>query len=664
MKRIKVRFEPIGREINVDVGTTILEAALKAGVYLNASCGGEGVCGKCKVKVKGEIDYRKTPALSEKEYEDGFRLACQSKVKSDVVVEIPPESQLDKASLRFYEMITSGGGKRVEQSLDALVVGWMFNPALRKYYVELTPPKAEDNKSDMERLLLGLKKGYGLDNISVDFPVLLKLPDVLRESNWKVTSTIVMTRVSPQLGEYQLRGPRKPKLINVESGDTRKTHYSIVTDIGTTTCWGQLLDLDRGVEVATASDYNGQIKYGDDVITRIVYSQKKGGLAELQKAVVDTLNGIIEELLETASVDVRYVSHITAAGNTTMTHLLLGLNPKYIREAPYVPVANFIPPIRAKHIGLELCDHVHLYTFPCVASYVGGDIVAGVLASGMYQKKKITLYIDIGTNGEIVVGNNEWLMSASCSAGPAFEGGDIKFGMRATKGAIEAFKINPSTCEPMVLTIGRVRPKGICGSGLINIIAELLLAGIITQNGKFNPDVPTKRVREGEGGILEYVISYADENQLGVDITVSEADIDNLMRAKSAMYAGCRTLLTKVGLTFSDIEQVIIAGAFGSFIDIDRAKIIGLLPEIENDKFLFIGNGSLLGAKLISLSNEMLDDAERIARMMTNIELSEDNQFMEEYIGGLFLPHTQMDEFPETSAKLKDLICLRGGRAG
>jgi len=650
--RLLVRFQPHQREISVPAGENLLKAAMEAGVYVQASCGGEGFCGKCRVQIeKGEVESSSTPKISEEDFGQGFRLACQSRIRSNLEVRVPVESYLDRGVIsRTRERVT--GGRRVShQELESLVLGWCFNPALRKHYLEVEPPTAKDNRSDLSRLLMALKKSCGLEGISVDSRLLRKLPFVLREANWKVTATLVQTRMESQLGEYQLRGSRRTKLIDLEAGDTSKEHYSIVLDVGTTTIWAQLLDLNRRKTLAESSDYNAQIRYGDDVISRIVYSQKPGGLKKLQETVVGVINGLIRELIAKAQVDISRISHMTAAGNTVMTHLLLGLNPKYIRESPYTPVANYIPPIRAVELGLEVGEHVHLYTFPSVGSYVGGDIVSGVLGSGLYQRKPLTLYIDIGTNGEIVIGNSEWMVTAACSAGPAFEGGGIKQGMRATLGALEDFRIDPISFEPMLLTIGMVRPKGICGSGLINIVAEFLEAGVISPNGKFNSDLPTPRIREGAEG-KEYVLAYAGETAIGKDLVITEVDIDNLMRAKAAMYAGYGTLLQSVGLSISDLEQVVIAGAFGSFIDLERAITIGLLPELPLDRFLFIGNGSLLGARLISFCNEMLDDAERICRMMTNVELSETPSFMENYVAALFLPHTNRAEFPGVSARL------------
>ena len=650
---VKVCFYPYEKDVVVKRGENLLRAALEAGVHINASCGGEGHCGKCRVLIKsGEAECRECKKLTPQELEVGYRQACRTTILSDLEVFIPPESQLDKSALERKKDTQSSGRHVSSQILEKLVSGAWFNPALRKHFLEIEPPSMQDNTNDLSRLLLSLKKQYNIENVSVDFLVIKKLSQILRQADWKVTVTLVQTRVESQLGEYQLRGSRRPKLINVEPGNTVDTHYSVVLDIGTTTLWGQLIDLTNGATLAESSEYNPQISYGDDVITRIVYSQKKGGLKKLQELAITAINRIINDLLKKSGKDRRFISHLTAAGNTVMTHILLGLNPKYIRESPYTPVANFIPPVRAIRLGVEVEDFVYLYTFPSVASYVGGDIVSGILGSGVYQRKDLTLYIDIGTNGEIVLGNADWLLTASCSAGPAFEGGGVKFGMRATEGAIEDFDIHPTTFEPMILTIGMVKPKGICGSGIINIVAELLEAGVISPNGKFNVELNIPRIRKGPDG-FEYVLAWKEETQIEEDVTITEADIDNVMRAKAAMFAGCHSLLEKASLTVSDLSQIVIAGAFGDYIDLEKAITIGLLPELPLEKVLFIGNGSLLGAKLISLSNEMLDDGERIARKMTNVELSEDRSFMEKYIAALFLPHTNAELFPKTIQRIK-----------
>jgi uncharacterized 2Fe-2S/4Fe-4S cluster protein (DUF4445 family) len=374
-------------------------------------------------------------------------------------------------------------------------------------------------------------------------------------------------------------------------------------------------------------------------------------LKKLQEVVVSTINKIIQELLDMSRIDRSLISHLVIAGNTTMTQFLLGLDPKYIREDPYVPTANFIPPVRAVHLGINIGEHVHIYIFPMVASYVGGDIVAGILGSGVFQRETLTLYMDIGTNGEIVLGNKDWLASVSCSAGPAFEGAGIKFGMRATRGAIEQVNIHPRTYEPMILTIGRAKPIGICGSGLIDTVAALLETGMIDQNGKFQRDIPADRVRMGPDG-YEYVLVQKEETQIQKDIVLTEIDIENLIRTKAAIYAGCKVLLDSVGLGFKDLGQVIIAGGFGRHLDLEKAVFIGLLPELDIEKFIFVGNGSLLGARLLSFSKELLKETERIALMMTNLELSNHPTFMNEFIAAMFLPHTDSSAFPQVMEKL------------
>ncbi len=639
-KKRGIHFDPDNVDIVVEEGANLLEAAIAAGARINAACGGAGVCGTCKVLIStGEVESTRSEKLSEEEYKQGLRQACQSRIITDLTVYVPVESRLEKAILSYE-------GKRVS---EALATGWRFKPPLSKFFVELPPPTLTDNTSDLSRLLRGLKQRYNLSNISVDFAVVKKLAKVLRNGDWKATVTTLITAAKPRTKEW-----RRPRVINIEPGDTRGKYYSLAFDIGTTTVKGQLLDLNRGKAIAESIDYNGQRGYGEDIITRITYCQKPGGLKKLQRAVVATINGIIAELVTQSQVEVKHIGHIIVAGNTTMTQILLGLDPKYIRLTPYTPVANFFPPVEANSLGLNVEKQVYLFAFPAVASYVGGDIVSGIVGAGVYQRKNVTFYMDIGTNGEIVIGNSDWMVTASCSAGPAFEGGGIRYGMVASEGAIEDFGINPSNFEPVINTIGGTKPKGICGSGLINIVAGLLEAGVISQNGKFNTDFPTKRIREGTSG-YEYVLSWAPETQIGKDIVITEVDIDNLIRAKAAMYAGCQTLVKSVGLTCPSLEQVIIAGAFGSNIDIAKAITIGLLPDLPLDRFTFIGNGSLLGARLTCFSRDLLDDARRVANMMTNFELSENVDFMNNYVAALFLPHTNSEEFPSVSKALAKL---------
>ena len=651
-KKLRIHFNPDNIDISVPEGENLLKAALAAGVHINAACGGNGVCGTCKVLIsKGQVESTRSEKLSLEEYEQGYRLACQSRVLTDLVVEISVESRLETAVISREAGMAAAEAKAAE----AIAMGWSFNPPLNKCYVELPPPTLRDNVSDLSRLLRGLKRRCNLRNVSVDFDIVRDLSQVERKKGGRVTVTTLVKAVKTKADK------RKPAIIKIESGDTSQKHYSLAFDIGTTTVCGQLLDLNRGRVIAEGMAYNGQISYGADVITRIAYSQTPGGLKKLQEAVVATINRIIDELLARGQISIEHVGHMIVAGNTTMTHILLGLNPQHIRLSPYTPVASFVPPVKARSLGIQVGKRVYIFTFPSVASYVGGDIVSGVVGVGVHQREKLTLYIDIGTNGEIVIGNSDWLVTAACSAGPAFEGGGVKHGMIASAGAIEGFDMDSSSLEPELHTIDGEKPRGICGSGLINIIAGLLEAGVIGQNGKFNTDLATRRIRRGSDG-YEYVLSWARETQTGRDIVITEADIDNLIRAKAAMYAGCQTLTKSVGINPSDLEQVVIAGAFGRHIDIEKSITIGLLPDIPQDRFIFVGNGSLTGARLTSFSTDLLDDARKVAMMMTNLELSEGIDFMNNYVAALFLPHTHADEFPGVSRRLAKLRNAKLGR--
>ena len=651
----QVTFQP--NNLTVDVfrhGENLLRVAIAAGVHINASCGGNGACGKCRVIIEqGNPEAEPSAKISPEEWEKGYRLACTTKVVDDLTVMIPPESRIDNSVLR--KDLGQKQHTLMARDLNSLVQGVKINPAVFKYYIELPTPTLDDNLSDLGRLMRELKNEHQLENISTDYFLLRRLPRLLREAEWRVTVTIVYN-------------PKGLKLIDIEAGDTRDKNYSIIIDIGTTTVQGQLLnlnashqaeersvidDLESELLVASDAKYNSQVRFGEDVITRIVYSQKGEGLNELHREIVKDLNEIIDNLVKMGDIEKEQISHLVVAANTTMTQFFLEIDPKYLREDPYVPTANFFPPVRAMDLGLKLPDYVHIYTFPAVASYVGGDIVAGILGSGVFQREDLTLFMDVGTNGELVLGNCDWLVCTSCSAGPAFEGGGIKYGMRATTGAIEQIRINPQTYEPMLITIGKEKPLGICGSGIIEAIAEMLLVGIIEPNGKFKQDLETNRIRQGETG-WEYIVSRTEQSAEGIDdITITEGDIDNIIRTKGAIYAGCRILLESVGLTFEELDSFIIAGGFGKYINLERAITIGLLPEIDLDKFMFVGNGALLGDRLVSVSREMMSEARKVADMMTNIELANNMKFMDEYVAAQFLPHTDTNAFPKTMEMLK-----------
>jgi len=638
----KVRFLPHNKEIAVKEGETLIRAAMEAGVHVNASCGGEGVCGKCRVIIEsGVVEGGITEKLSQKDREAGYRQACLSLVKSDLIVRIPVESSID-ASVLNMQGTPRCTARIKEMNLEDLKDKGLFVPPVEKKYLELPVPTAQDNLPDVSRLVGFLKLEHGEHRIVVDLPVIQKIPDILREADFKITATLVRP-VHPG---------RKTHIINIQSGDTTHRNYAIAMDIGTTTIYGQLINLITGDVLAQFGDFNAQISYGEDVISRIMYAEKPGGLEKLQEVVIGVINSLIQKMVKKAKINLDEISTITLAGNTTMTQLLLKVNPRYIRRSPYVPTSSIYPPLKAVQLGMELGDHVTALVYPQVSSYVGGDIVAGVMGSGMYLTEELTLYMDIGTNAEIVIGNKDWLACAACSAGPAFEGGGITFGMRATKGAIEDFSMDPITLEPMNITIGNVRPKGICGSGLIIMVATLFELGVIDNLGKFNRNLQTPRIRQIDG-IWEYVVAWAVETQIERDVALSEPDIDNLIRAKGAIYSGCMTLLEEVGLTVKDLDRISLAGGFGSYVDLEKAMTIGLLPEMDPARVTFIGNGSLMGAKMSALTNRIRRDVVEVTKKMTNFELSETHSYMDNYVAALFLPHTDMNQFPKIKARLE-----------
>ena len=642
MSTHKILFQPHNREVTVNDGEILIRAALEAGVHVNASCGGEGVCGKCRVIIeKGDVEGGISERLDQEDQEKGYRLACQAVVKSDLVVRIPTESTVDASILNIQS--TPRKTARIQHlDFDKLKEQGLFLPPVEKRYLELPGPDAQEHEPDVTRIVNYLRHHFDEHRLQFNLPVIRKIPDIMRENDFKITVTLVRP----------VHGGGKTRIINVQAGDTTGENYAIALDIGTTTVYGQVIDLISGETLSQYGEFNGQISYGEDVISRIVYAEKPEGLQKLHEVVINTINTVIAKIVKRSKVAPDNIAAITIAGNTTMTQLLLMVNPKYIRRSPYVPAATLYPPFRAIDLNIELPEHVTALVYPQISSYVGGDIVSGVMGSGMYRAEELTLFLDIGTNAEVVVGNKDWLVCAACSAGPAFEGGGIEFGMRASKGAIEDFSLDPISFEPMLITIGNVRPKGICGSGLIIMVAVMFETGIINSQGKYNQDLDTPRIREKES-IYEYVLAWKDETGIDRDIVLTEIDIENLIRAKGAIYSGCITLLEEVGLGINDIERIILAGGFGSYIDLEKAITIGLLPEIDPARVTFIGNGSLMGAKMSSLTNRIRQDVGDVTNMMTNFELSETQSYMDHYVAALFLPHTDINLFPKLKERLE-----------
>lgn len=606
-----------GRTVETEAGQTIYEALKGHGIYLVASCGGKGVCGKCRVRVlEGAVKRESTGKLKKKEIDENFVLACKTVPEADILIEVPEGSKLIVGD----KIAVSKSGDLVE-SLRTL--GIDIAPMVRTVHLRIDPPTVEDHVSDLDRLI-GALDGKGIRGVRFSHGFLKSLAAALRSSGWEVNVTLTegLEAVSAFSG-----GPSKK--------------YGMAVDIGTTTVVLYLVDYADGSLVDVGMTYNSQMRYGDDVITRIVHATEGGGLADLRKAVVSDINDLLQPVCERHGVAGEDIDSVVIAGNTTMAQLFWGLDPSSIREDPYVPTLNSFPRWSAGTAGINISRRAPVCTLPCVGSYVGGDIVAGVVASRMHTRTEISLFMDIGTNGEIVIGNNEWLITAACSMGPCFEGSGIRHGMRATEGAIESVKIDGGTFEPTLGVVGGVMPAGICGSGMIDAISELFLSGVIDQKGKFVKDLKTDRIRvEDEGP--EFVFHRGERK----DIVLTEVDIENVVRAKAALYAGISLLLGEVGLAIDAVERIYIAGGFGNYLDIHKAIMIGMLPDIPVDKFSFIGNASITGAYLCLLSERMRSEAEEVARKMTYMELSVSRGFMDEYMSALFLPHTNIDLFP------------------
>ena len=630
-----VTFMPDGKTIEVDAGTTLMEAAEKAGVYINSLCGGKGVCGKCRVQVTdGKVlaDKHSIGFLSKEELNEGYVLACQTRVTSDMEVVIPPESRLEEEQIMVEgAMVDYSQPEKVfvtKLPSDPLS---LFEPLVQKIYLELKDPSGEDNIADIDRIMRELKRKTEYQSFEVSLRCLQGLASKLRDNNWNVTATIA------RHGDLW-------RILQIEPGDTSDQNYGLALDVGTTTVVAQLVNLKSGNVLGVTGSHNLQSHYGEDVISRMVFAcSKEKGLNPLHEAVVKNINTMIMTLTKENGIDIKQITAIVAAGNTTMSHLLLGLIPCSIRLDPYVPTAHLFPQIRAAELNIHINREGTLETVADVASYVGGDIVAGVLACGIADRPEVKALIDVGTNGEIAIGNNDWMVCCSASAGPAFEGGGISCGMRATRGAIERVEINDGRI--MYRTIGKARPRGICGSGLIDSIYELVRNKIIGQDGKFNLDSRDERIVEKDDEAA-LIVASSQETETGKDLTIRESDISNLIRSKGAVFAAIKSLVDYVGLSFNDIDTFFVAGGFGSYLDIPKAIAIGLLPDIDPKKIKFVGNSSLMGARMALLSTHAFERTVKIASRMTNIELSTYLPFMDEYVAALFLPHTDRKLFP------------------
>jgi uncharacterized 2Fe-2S/4Fe-4S cluster protein (DUF4445 family) len=629
--QVVVHLEPGGQTVTVPAGTLLGDAIVQAGSHIPLPCGGQGRCGRCVVEVReGSVRRRSMVRLTNEDIARGYALACQTIVNSDARVWVPTEEQR-------LERIEHGDTAD-KAAPDVVLCPHEASPWVSLYEVSLDPPSLGENTPDLERLQRHLARRHGLESVTASMTALQRLPHALREGEWTVTAVVEQGGSGAPSDHY--------RLLDVIPGRTANTILGLAIDIGTTSVVTYLGDLTTGKLVDRASAYNGQIAFGEDVISRIIYARDPDRRRELQDRVVSTINGLIDDMLLRQNLNADDISVALVAGNTTMTHLFLGVPADYIRLEPFVSAAGSFVPVPAHRLGLHIHPEAAVDCLPAVGAYVGGDITAGVLRSGLHREEPITLFIDIGTNGEMVLGNSEWLISCACSAGPAFEGAGATSGMRAVTGAIDDVWIDPRTLEPMWRTLGDVPPLGICGSGMISLLGELMFAGVIDKSGRIAVEGLTPRARRGEQG-LEYVVAWAAETaeETG-DVVLNETDIQNLLRAKAAIYAGAVVLCESVGMSIGDVERVMIGGSFGRHIDIEKAIQIGLLPDLPWDRFIYLGNTSIQGAYLALNCRGYRTEIDELAAKMTYLELSADNRFMDAFTSALFIPHTDERLFP------------------
>jgi len=598
---------------------------------VSATCGGKGTCGDCIVKViKGAYTIKPSAFLPEKLRKQGFVLACQTLIEDDLTVQLPEFQELSlKATVDMRSLL---------DQKDDLIFDLAFSPPVKKLSLTLPSSTLDDNYSDLKILETEIKKELPFDTVYCGYSVLKKLAHTVREKQGKVEVILFRDGLSWTI-------------LDVEPLSPHKNLLGIACDIGTTTVALQVVDLQTGNILGFASSYNQQIKCGEDIISRINYAQKPERLQELHEAIISTINNLLEKAIEASRVVTSDIYFASLTGNTTMVHLLLGLDPRYIREEPYVPTLNHVPIIRSREIHLKMNTEARVHCAPSVGSYVGGDILAGLLCiPTISQSDKISVFIDIGTNGELVLGNKEWLMTCACSAGPAFEGGGTRCGMPAATGAIEKLKIKEDgSLEYRIIEGGK--PKGLCGSGLIDLLAELFIHGYVDRHGKFNTEKFCDRLVDNEVG-KGFLVETSTRSFWGKDILITENDIANLIRTKGAVFSACALLLKHAGLSFDQIESFYIAGGFGQYLDVENAIRIGLLPDLERTKFHYLGNTSLLGAHLILLSEKNRERVNELEKMMTYLELNTEPGYFNEYTAALFLPHTKKELFPSVERLL------------
>ena len=637
---MKVTFQIEGGcpvEIECNAGDNLLELARRGNIAIDAPCSGNGSCGKCRVKLlSGEVESIPSRHISGEEYEAGWRLSCNCKVLSDCTVFVPDIASAYRSRMKTADLSSPEEVAIFKQAqADMRAAGLSAGNSYRAAVLTMDAPTGEDTMPDIERLSWAIRSALGVEKVKVPFAVMVRLAETLRQEDWKICV------------KGEVKNNTFTCMALCPAADTKLIGCAI--DIGTTTVSGVLVDLENGEILAKASSGNGQIRYGADVINRIIQQSKPGGKKALRDAIVkETLAPLMGNLCKAAGVNARSVLRLCIGANTTMNHLLLGVDADPVRMDPYIPSFFAWDGLLAGDIGLVANPLAPVIIAPNIGSYVGGDITAGTLASMIWDKDEMSLFIDLGTNGELVFGNRDFLMSCACSAGPAFEGGDISCGMRATDGAVEAVVIDKQTMEPTLTVVGEPgqKPVGICGSGIIDIISELFRCGIINAKGLFVRE--GDRVRRDEHGMGRYVLADSDISETGREIAINEVDIDNFIRAKGAIFSAIDTLLQSVDMTVDCIDKVYVAGGIGSGINMKNAVNIGMLPDVELEKFQYIGNSSLTGAYAMVLSDEATEKCHQVGANMTYLELSTYPGYMDSFVAACFLPHTDARLFPNS----------------
>lgn len=600
---MKVQFLPKGSECTFETGKSILNLAVAVGIVIDGNCAGNGTCGKCKVKViagnDGKLSKEEKSILTDIEIRGGYRLACKFHPLNDVVVEAP---------------LAEGAAKRKTQ-LAVMPDGFTVRTKFRKQYIQIKKSTIQDQTADLEKIT----KLCGLDDqTKINVELMRNIPDILAESRGVTVTTY------------------ENEIIDIEPYDTSADCYGLAVDIGTTTVVGHLWNLTTGELTGVSAVTNPQGVYGADVISRITYAnESKENLNNIHRKIINCINGITSELSEIYGVKRDHIYDITVVGNTTMSHLFLGINPRQLAVAPFTPVFVKSVTDSVSKLGIRINRNGRFYLLPNIAGHVGSDITAGVISTGIVHKDGIHLMLDVGTNGEIVLTGKGTAMTCSTAAGPAFEGASILKGMRAAEGAIEKVKIDD---DVHIKVIGNAAPIGICGSGIIDAVAQLIVSGLVDGTGKFiKPEAAAKknipesivsRLRKGGRG-YEFVLAF---NQDGEDVVILQKDIREVQLAKAAIYAGIRIMMKRMDITDEDLDGIHIAGAFGSYIDIDSALTIGLLPQIDKNKIILEGNSAGIGACMALLSSDQREEAEKTAETITHVELAACAEFQDEYL--------------------------------